>query len=238
MDVSVVELSGPPMAGSGAAPLPPTDSLFRLLSGFTLMAGAGIFVIHLLGRSVLTAAAGGNTAMFATASLWTATSGLGAIGAGLVILGLSGIFADLANSHDLRGLLGSVLIALAWMVLGLFLSLYSMIVLPWLAATLPAQIDGLNSNPPMVVTFGVGLVAELAGTLLLGISLIRRRAGPAWIGYVLLASALMLVLGDLVIAPGGPATNVAVNLVSNMGPILLMVGLGALGQRQASTSRR
>jgi hypothetical protein len=139
--------------------------------------------------------------------------------------GFSGIFADLANSHDLPGLLGSVLIAHAWMVLGIFLSLYSLIVLPWLAATLPAQIDGPNSNPPMVVTFGVGLIAELVGTLLLAISLIRRAAEPAWIGYVLLASALMLVLGDGVIAPGGPATNIAVNLVSSMGPIFLMLGL-------------
>jgi hypothetical protein len=105
------------------------------------------------------------------------------------------------------------------MVLGVFLSLYSMLVLPWLAATMPESVDGINSNPAMIVTFGVGLIAELAGTIMLAIPLARRRSQYRWIGYVLVGSAVMLLAGDFVIAPGGPASNVAINL----GPMLLPV---------------
>jgi hypothetical protein len=205
------------------------SSLFLRLSGFALVSGAIGFIVHLVARSILTAAAGGSTASFATSSAWVPINAIGAIGAALVIFGLSGLYATLAQIPDRPGLFGSILIGVAWLVLGVFLSLYSMIVLPWLAATVPDSVDGINSNPAMIVTFGVGLIAELAGTILLAISLAGRQSQSRWIGYVLVASALMLVGGDLVIAPGGPSPNVAINLISNLGPILLMVAVAALG---------
>jgi hypothetical protein len=40
-----------------------------------------------------------------------------------------------------------------------------------------------------------------------------------------------VVVGDLAIAPSGPAKNLAINLLSNLGPVLLMVGVGYLGFR-------
>jgi hypothetical protein len=199
------------------------------LSGFALVTGAIASIVQLVARSILTAAAGGTTATFATYSLWVPINALGAIGAALLIFGLSGLYASLAERDDRLGLIGSVLIGLAWMVLGVFLSLYSMIVLPFLAATLPDMVDALNAEPAAIVTFSVGLLAELAGTILLAIALARRSSPSRWIGYVLVGSALMLVVGDFVIAPGGPAPNVAINLVSNLGPMLLMAALAALG---------
>jgi hypothetical protein len=195
-----------------------------------LITGAAGFVTHLVARSVLTAGASGDTASFATHYLWVPINAVGAISAALVVLGLSGLYAWFANSHARLGLLGSLLIGLAWMVLGVFLSLYSMIVLPWLAIAVPGQVDGLNANPPMIVTFGCGLIAELTGTLVLAVALVRHRSETRWIGYALLGSAVMLVVGDLVLAPGGPSANVAINLLSNLGPMLLMVALGALGR--------
>jgi hypothetical protein len=39
------------------------------------------------------------------------------------------------------------------------------------------------------------------------------------------------LVGNFVIAPGGPASNLAVNLLSNLGPVLLLIGLGYLGSR-------
>jgi hypothetical protein len=208
--------------------------LFLRLCGFALMTGAVGFIAHLVARSILTAAASGSTATFATHSLWVPVNALGAFGAALVVLGLSGLYASFAYTHERLALFGSTLIGLAWMVLGVFLSLYSMIVLPWLATTMPGLVDGLNSEPATIVTFGVGVIAELVGTILLAIPLVRHRAASTWIGYTLLASALMLVLGDFVIAPGGPATNVAINLVSNLGPMLLMVAVGSLGRQLGS----
>jgi len=90
-------------------------------------------------------------------------------------------------------------------------------------------VGGLNSEPATIATFGVGVIAELVGAILLAIPLVRHCSTSSWIGYV--TSALMLVLEDFVIAPGGPATNVAVNLMSNLGPVLLMVAVGALGRQ-------
>jgi hypothetical protein len=43
-----------------------------------------------------------------------------------------------------------------------------------------------------------------------------------------------MVVGNLFIAPGGPASNLAVNLLSNLGPVLLLIGLAYLGFRMLS----
>jgi hypothetical protein len=68
--------------------------------------------------------------------------------------------------------------------------------------------------------------------VLLTAPFIEGRVGPRWVGwYVLPASALWVVVGDLAIAPSGPAKNLAINLLSNLGPVLLMVGVGYLGFR-------
>jgi hypothetical protein len=47
---------------------------------------------------------------------------------------------------------------------------------------------------------------------------------------MLLAAALLRVVGSF-IAPSGPASNLAINLLSNLGPMLLMVALGYLGSQ-------
>jgi hypothetical protein len=229
--MSVIELSANEAGPSGTNCGEQIGPLLQRLSGFGLMTGAVGFTIHLVARSVLTAGTSGDMATFATHNLWIPINALGAASAALIILGLSGLYASLAQTRDRLGLLGSVLIGLAWMVLGVFLSLYSMLVLPWLATTLPGQVDGLNSSPPMIVTFGFGLLAELTGTIVLAIPLVRQYSKSRWIGYVLLASALMVLVGDLVLAPDGPAANLAINLLSNLGPMLLMVAVGALGHQ-------
>jgi hypothetical protein len=56
------------------------------------------------------------------------------------------------------------------------------------------------------------------------------------VGYVLPASALWVLVGSFVIAPDGPASNLAVNLLSNLGPVLLLIGLGYLGFRARAES--
>ena len=56
---------------------------------------------------------------------------------------------------------------------------------------------------------------------------------PRWAGYVLIAAGLWMIVGNLIIAPSGPATNLAINLISNLGPVLLLVPLGYLGYRMS-----
>jgi hypothetical protein len=64
---------------------------------------------------------------------------------------------------------------------------------------------------------------------LLAIPFVRGRLQPRWVGYVLLASALFVVVGNLVIAAGGPAVDPAINLLSNLGPVLLLIAVAHLG---------
>jgi hypothetical protein len=120
--------------------------------------------------------------------------------------------------------------AVAWMFFGLFLSLCGALVSPWLAAKAPSLVAASAPLPAgILLAFAVGLLAWFAGGVLFGIPFIRGRVGPRWVGYLLPASALWVVLGDFVIAPNGPAPNLAVNLLSNLGPVLFLVAIGKLG---------
>ena len=116
------------------------------------------------------------------------------------------------------------------MFFGLFLSLYAALVSPWLADKAPSLVAASAPLPAgIVVAFVVGLIAWFAGSVLFGIPFIRGRVRPRWVGYVLPASALWVVAGNVVIAPDGPAANLAVNLLSNLGPVMPLVAVGYLG---------
>jgi hypothetical protein len=203
--------------------------LFKI-SGLLVFVGAVAFVLHVVLRSVLTA--GVDPAVSAQAGLWVPLNALGALGAALVLLGLPAVYVRMAPQGGLPGLVGFALIEVSWMFFGLFLSLYGALVLPWLAEQAPSLVAGSSPAPlGFVVSFALGLLAWLFGAVLLAVPFVRGPARPRWVGYVLLASALWLLVGNFVIAPGGPASNLAVNLLSNLGPVLLLIGLGYLGFR-------
>ena len=208
-----------------------TNSQLLRISGLALLIGAVAFIVHIVLRSVITATAGGDTATFAKEGLWVPINLLGVIGAVLVLLGLPAMYARMASATGLAGLVGVVLIALAWMFFGVFLSLFSVLVAPWLANQAPSLVTASAPLPAgFIIAFIAGLVAELVGSVLLAILFIQGRVQPRWVGYVLLASAVFAVIGD-VIAANGPATNVAINLLSNLGLMLLLIALGYLGAR-------
>lgn len=121
------------------------------------------------------------------------------------------------------------------MFVGLFLSLYSVLVLPWLADRAPSLIGASAPLPEaFVIAFGFGLVSWLAGSVLLAIPFIRKQVRPTWVGYTLVASAIWIVVGNFIIAPSGPASNLAINLISNLGPVFLLIGFVHLGYRMSS----
>lgn len=198
---------------------------FYRISGFGILIGAIAFMVHIVLRSLVTA--GVDPATFAQQDLWAPINTLGVVGAAPVILGLPILYAKLAGQTGLFGLVGVVLIALAWMFFGLFLSLYSVLVAPWLADQAP-ELASASLPAGILVAYITALVAELIGSVLLAIPFIRGHVQPRWIGYVLPGAALLTVLGVL-LAPSGPAANLAINLLSNMGPVLFMGGLAYLG---------
>jgi hypothetical protein len=207
-----------------------SSSQLSRVSGLGLLVGSVAFVVHVVLRSLITA--GVDPASFAKHGLWVPINALGLIGAVLVLLGLPALYARVAAVTGRLGLAGVVLLAVAWMFFGLFLSLYAMLLLPWLAEEAPALVAAAAPLPTgFIVAFIVGLIAWLVGTVLLSIPFIRGRLYPRWVGYVLLVSGLWMVVGNLIIAPSGPATNLAINLLSNLGPVLLLVAVGYLGLR-------
>jgi hypothetical protein len=208
------------------------SQLYRI-SGLGILIGAVVFVVHVMLRSLITA--GLDPSTFAKQGLWMPINALGVMGAVLVLLGLPAMYARVAGPTGLVGLVGVVLIAVAWMFFGMFLSLYGVLVLPWLADKAPSLVAASAPLPAaFVIAFIVGLAAWFVGTVLLAIPFIRGRVQPRWVGYVLPASSLWMVVGDLVIAPSGPASNLAINLLSNLGPVLLLVAVGHLGSRMWS----
>jgi len=197
------------------------------MSGLCILIGAIAFVVHIVLRSLVTA--GVEQTTFAQQGLWIPLNLLGAVGAALVIFGLPVLNARDRRSIGWLGWSGVLLITVAWMFFGLFLSLYSMLVVPWLADQAPTLVDASASLPAtMLIAYITALVIEFVGCVLLAIPFIRNRVQPRWIGYLLPLATIWTVAGTL-LAPSGPAANLAINLLSNMGPVLLMVALGYLG---------
>ncbi len=209
-----------------------TNSQLIRVSGFALLVGAVTFIVHIAARSLITAGADPITVY--TESLWVPINALGVLGAVLVLLALPMMYTRIAGPTGLLGFVGVTLIALAWIFFGVFLSLYSVLVAPWLADQAPSLVAASAPLPTgLIVAFIAALLAELVGALLLAVPFIRGRVQPRWVGYLLPAAAILTLVGDF-IAPSGPASNVVINLLSNLGPVVLMVALGDLGSRMWS----
>jgi hypothetical protein len=207
-----------------------TPSQAYRISGLASLIGAITFAVHIVLRSVITA--GLDPSASAQHGLWVPINLLGVVSAVLVLYGLPAIYARVADKAGLSGFVGTALVALAWMFFGLFLSLYAVLVSPWLANGAPALVAASAPIPTaFLIAFLVGLAAWITGAVLLAVPFIRGRVHPRWIGYLLPVSALWVVVGNLVIAPSGPASNLAVNLLSNLGPVLLVIGIGYLGSQ-------
>jgi len=206
-----------------------TVSQFFRISGLGVLIGGIAFAVHIVSRSLVTA--GVDPATVAKHDLWVPINALGAVGAALLLLGLPAVSAAMARRAGVLAVLGVMLIVLAWMFFGLFLSLYSVLVMPWLAEKAPQLVDASAQIPTsFIIAFVAALGAELLGTVLLAIPFIRGRVRPRSVGYVLPAAVLLTVAGD-VVAPSGPAANLAINLLSNSGPVVLVGALGYLGFR-------
>ena len=207
-----------------------TTSNLNRAWGLSLVVGAVAFTIHIFLRSLLTA--GVEPAAAAQGILWMPVNALGFLGALAVLLGLPATYARMASATGPAALMGIALIAVSWTFFGVFLSLYAALLMPWIAKEAPALLAvGAPLPAAFLVAFLVALVLWFAGAILLALPFIRGRLRPRWIGWLLTLSALWMVVGNLVIAPSGPASNLALNLVSNLGPVLFAVALGYLGFR-------
>ena len=199
------------------------------------MLGAVTTALHLVARSVVTSSAG--VVDLALSPGWAALNLLGAGGAVLLLVGLGALLSTLVSVGGLVGLIGLTLVAWFWLFSGVFLNLYAALLMPWLARGAPWML-GPEADVPLavLVVFASALLALCSGAVLLAIPFLRRRLEPIWVGIALPGGAGLALVGDL-IAREGPSSTLALNLFTNLGPVIVALSLGALGLRLAWGSR-
>jgi hypothetical protein len=201
------------------------------LGGQALMFGGVTTALHLAARSVVTSSTG--VVELALSPGWAALNLLGGCGGVLLLIGLGALLPSLVSAGGLLGLLGLMGVAWFWLFSGVFLNLYAGLLMPWLARGAPWLL-GPEADVPLLflVVFASAVLALCSGAVLLAIPFLRRRLEPLWVGIALPAGAGLALVGDL-IARQGPSSTLAVNLFSNLGPILVALALGWLGLRLA-----
>ncbi len=108
------------------------------------------------------------------------------IGVGLLPFGLPGWYARHSDELGRRGLVGAVLVAVTLLIAGIFMGLYTAIVMPFAAAEAPALV---SPGPVLLPVLLITVVAEIVGPLLVGWDMLRHSVGPRWAAWTMLASA-------------------------------------------------
>ncbi len=125
-------------------------------------------------------------------SLWAPLNGIAIAGNIIIVLGLPVIL----TYHDRRAarltLVGYIGIFVTLVMLNISESCYEAFIKPYLVTH-----GGVPSRPPggFAVFEDIALVFLLAGTICLGIAVIRAHVFPRWIGALFIASPFVSVLG-------------------------------------------
>jgi hypothetical protein len=197
---------------------------FRL-AGLALVVGAVLSIVgNLLNTLLFT---GNDPTPYAGNALFVPVNILSVVGSALLLLGLPVLYLSRPEGWGVLGLIGFVLIFATGLMFGIFFSLLGAVLLPYLVQAAPATVKG-NGPPAFFPFFILGTVFEVLGMLLLAVPIVRGFVAERWVGYVLLAAAVLNVVGFFLGGPGGPP-NVLLTLLGNLGTLLLMVALGWLG---------
>ena len=201
------------------------------LSCWAAVVGAAITIIAVL-MVVVTVSGSTLDVKTAQSPAFLAANLLSTVGALLFVCGLPGVFARWRAGWGRTGLAGIALLSLAAIILS-FTSLLAAIVDPWLAEKAPELVK--DPGPPLFLAISFTSLAALsAGTILMAIPILRRRVGPRWIGFLLVASVVMY---PVYIYAALSSTNVLLSLVGSLSPILFLVAVGSLGYVGASETR-
>ena len=197
---------------------------FRL-AGLALVVGAVLSIVgNLLNTLLFT---GNDPTPYAGNALFVPVNILSVVGSALLLLGLPVLYLSRPEGWGVLGLIGFVLIFATGLMFGIFFSLLGAVLLPYLVQAAPATVKG-NGPPAFFPFFILGTVFEVLGLLLLAVPIVRGFVAERWVGYVLLAAAVLGVVGFFIGGGSGPA-NPLLALLGNLGTLLLMVALGWLG---------
>ncbi|MBV9356529.1 MAG: hypothetical protein JO023_13505, partial [Chloroflexi bacterium] len=165
-----------------------TLAQLRSFSGWVLVVGAIAALVGNTASGVLFPDS--SNPAYSTTPLFVPLNLLGAVGAGLLLLGLPGLYASHRLELRVSGFVGIVLIAVTAMMFGIFLGLFTVIVQPFVAVQAPQL---MAAQPPvaLLVFFVLGTLVEVVGSLLLALPMLRGSMRPRWAGYVLVVSAVL-----------------------------------------------
>jgi hypothetical protein len=203
--------------------------LYRL-SGLSLLVGAAFSFITSLISSV--AFIGNDPTPYAQNPLYTISNLVAAIGAVLILLGLPGMYVSMGERAGLVGLIGMLMIFIVACLFGIFFSMMSAVLIPYISSHAPSVVKG-NGPPALFPLFLVGAVLLVIGPILLAIPMIRGLVADRWVGYLFVAVAVTTVISFVVSGPNG-STNVLISLITSLSTFLLFFALGWLGYRMWS----
>jgi hypothetical protein len=151
----------------------------------------------------------------------------------LLLFGLHGWYNRHAAALGRRGAVGTVLIVLTLLLVGVFIGLYLPIVIPLAAQEAPVFIA---PGPALLVpVLLLGVLAEIAGPLLLGWDLLRRSIGSRWAAWTLLVSSpvtLVWIVSVLLDADGAASPlTIVTNILS---AALLFIAFAGFGTETTS----
>jgi hypothetical protein len=201
-----------------------SNEAFRV-AGLALVVGAVLSFVGSLLSSLLFA--GNDPTPYAGNALFVPINILSTVGAALLLLGVPALYLSRPEGWGVLGLIGFVLIFATGLMFGIFFSLLSALLLPYLVQHAPSTVKG-NGPPAFFPFFILGTVFEVIGLLLLAVPIVRGFVAERWVGYVLLAAAVLGVVGFFVGGGNGPS-NPLLSLFGSLGSLLLFVALGWLG---------
>ena len=205
------------------------------LSCWSAVAGAALMIVAFLGLTI----AGYNThALDVNAAQSAGFIGANfAVAAGsiLVLYGLPGIYARWSEGWGSVGLAAIALSAFFLMIFGVFGSLLAAIVNQWIAVKAPSLITDPGPTS-LYVVIGLATLAIFGALITMTIPILRRRVAAPWVGYVLIASTVLFVIGFGFV---GSMTkpNVFAVLALAAAEILATFVLGYLGYLGATDTR-
>jgi hypothetical protein len=201
------------------------------LTGLALLAGAGLRLGALLPLTFLLSG-GGRDPYAALDPLYVPVNLVAAVGSVLVLWGLPQVYADGARGLGRTGGLGVFLLVVVEVMFGVFLSLLSALVNPWVAAQAPALLAG--PGPAAFLPFFVGgTVLEVLGCGLLALALGRFSSASRGPGLLLALAAVTAVVG-FIAEESGSLRGIGAVLAGNLSFFPLLVALGWLGWLMAT----
>lgn len=202
------------------------------LSGASLALGTLLGLISIIAGGLLFPEF--NNPSYGTHPLYVPLNLLMTVGVALLLLGLPGLYTSQATYSGTVGLIGMVLIFIFLLLFGIFFSLLSALIFPFVAAQAPQLIQA-EGPPGLFPLFILGTVVSTLGPILFAVPMFRSSAQPRWAGYVLVLAGLFS-LASLTSGPG-TSPSVLTTAVNNASPVLLFIALGWLGWQLSAKAR-